>query len=90
MTGVLVDINKINYTGKDGKAGTLCLAVLEIEDFEESIIISEAKAKEIEGCLEQTFKITIKRTTMYTKDGVARNAIAFSLGSNQSNKTKGK
>jgi len=80
MTGILVDINTIKYQGKDGKAAELNLAVLQIGDFEESIVISAAKALEIKDGLEQEFKIIIKRTVMYSKDGAPRQAIAFALG----------
>lgn len=81
MTGVLVEINKIDYAGKDGKAGVLYLAVLQVGNFEESIVISQAKAEDIKDSIEQEFNVNIKRTVMYTKDSAPRQALAFSLGS---------
>lgn len=81
MTGVLVEINKIDYVGKDSKTGVLHLAVIQIGGFEESIVISEAKATDIKDSIEQEFNINIKRTVMYSKDGAPRQALAFSLGS---------
>jgi hypothetical protein len=82
MTGILVDINKIDYAANDDrKAGTLMLAVLQIGDFEESIVISPAKAEEIKSLVEQEFNINIKRTVMYSKKGLPQQAIAFALGS---------
>lgn len=81
MTGILIDINKIDYAANDDrKAGTLMLAVLQIGDFEESIVISPVKAEEIKDAIEQEFKISIKRTVMYTKKGAPQQAIAFALG----------
>jgi len=88
MTGILVDINTINYTTKDSKTGVLHLAVLQVGNFEESVVISEAKASEIKSLVEQEFNINIKRTQMYSKDGAPRSAIAFALGSRVQTKAK--
>lgn len=89
MEGVLVEINEINYTTKDSKTGVLHLAVLQVGNFEESIVISAAKALDIKDSIEQTFNVNIKRTVMYSKDGAPRQALAFSLGS-KVNATKSK
>lgn len=78
MTGILVGINKIPY-GTEGKV--LNLAIFEIENFEESIMVDEKQASIMEKSLEHTFRILIKRLVMYNKKGEPRNAIAFAIGS---------
>jgi hypothetical protein len=88
MHGVLVEINNVNYTDKAGKPAVLPLAVLQVGDFEESIVISPAKAEEIKDCIEQEFNINIKRVVMYTKDGAPRQALSFTLGVKIKSKAK--
>ena len=88
LTGLLIDINKINYTGKDGKAGILNLAVLQIGNYEESVVISPEKAEEIVSLKEQEFHINIVHTTMYNKAGDPRQAISFKLGARVQTKAK--
>lgn len=82
MTGILVDINTINYgTAKDK---VLHLAVFQVESFERSIVISSAKAEVMKDQIEQEFNMIIKDIIVYSKSGedyVPRPGITLSLGS---------
>lgn len=78
MTGFLVDINKTTYVDKLTKElKPLSFAVLQVGHYEESIMISEAKAKEIAGKLEQEFDITIRKSTKVDQKYVT---ISFGVG----------
>jgi hypothetical protein len=79
MTGILVEINTITYGDKKEK--TLHLAVVQMGTFEQSIIITPARAEELKGQVEQEFNMTLKNTTMYTKTGEPRNTLSLGLGS---------